>query len=346
MHNKIMKMKSDKYKDFSVTEFMEDEHFIKWALNEDETHDLFWESFFNTYPRQRTPANEARELLRQIHGTFDTEVNRVSRPVESLEGVFKELMDERSEIPKFKKTKKRRFYGLAYASILAVLIACTYFFLITGNQDKIKYVTRHGEWKTIELPDGSQVALNANSQLIFQNTWVEGKDRLVWLKGEAFFEVEKKPQTNAKFSVITKDLSIQVLGTSFNVNTRNRQTEVFLEEGNVTLDMGNEQACIVPGEFLAYSQEKKKITKRYKKTEDIQSFWKDGVLKIEEASMRKILNEIEVIYGVDIVVNNIAVFEKEGTIAIPVDNIEIAIPILERVLHVKIRKKMNQLFIE
>ena len=195
------------------------------------------------------------------------------------------------------------------------------------------------------LPDGSTAELNANTQLSLTEEWKTGENRVVWLKGEAFFEVEKKPSSNVKFTVVTKDLKVEVLGTTFNVNTRNQHTEVFLEEGKITLDLQGQEEEIEPGEFLSYSQEKKEIIDRYKKEEEIHSNWKDGVLKIHDATMQEIMNEIESIYGIDLIVNDRALLEKEGSIAIPVDNIEMATAILERSLNVKILKQGKQLFI-
>ena len=83
----------------------------------------------------------------------------------------------------------------------------------------------------IKLPDGSLVQLNANSTLSFDTQWDASADRCVWLNGEAFFEVEKKPETKQKFKVITADLTVEVLGTEFNINSHHQQTRVFLQEG-------------------------------------------------------------------------------------------------------------------
>ena len=234
---------------------------------------------------------------------------------------------------------------LAAACILLLTISTVLYFYPFNSENRIAYSTGNAEWKEITLPDGSLVELNANSQLLLMEDWAVGKDRKVWLKGEAFFKVEKKPTTQAKFTVITKDLKVEVLGTAFNVNTRNQRTEVFLEEGKITLELNEQKEEIEPGEFISYSQEKKQILNRYKKEEEIHSNWKYGVLKIKDATMHKILNEFESIYGIDLIVKNEKLLEKEGSIAIPVDNLDTATAILERVLNVKIEKKGKQIFI-
>ena len=217
---------------------------------------------------------------------------------------------------------------------------------MSDQNSQLEYVTSHAEWKKVTLPDGSIVELNANTQLSLTDDWENGKDRLVWLKGEAFFKVKKNLSTNAKFTVVTKDLKVEVLGTTFNVHTRNERTEVFLEEGKITLELDEKKEQIEPGEFISYSQERKEIINRYKKEEEIHSNWKDGVLKINNASMKDILKEIESIYGIDLIVNNTELLQKEGSVAVPVNDLDMATAILERMLNVKIESEGKQYFVK
>ncbi|HEY4149923.1 MAG TPA: FecR domain-containing protein [Chitinophagaceae bacterium] len=95
--------------------------------------------------------------------------------------------------------------------------------------------THYGEIKRVTLPDGSLVVLNANSTMRLPQNWTNEGDRQVWLEGEAYFEVAKKPATHQKFVVHTTQVDVQVLGTRFNVNTRHLQSVVSLEEGKVQL---------------------------------------------------------------------------------------------------------------
>ena len=166
------------------------------------------------------------------------------------------------------------------------------------------------------------------------------------MKGEAFFKVKKKVASHAKFTVVTKDLKLSVYGTRFNVNTRNQKTGVFLEEGSVTLDLGKEQKQILPGDYIAYSQEEERIVDSYQKKEDLHSNWKEGVLKVEDAPMEEILAQIEVIYGIDLIVTDKNIYKIDGSIAIPVDNLDMTLSIVERVLNVQIEKEEKQIFIK
>ena len=150
-------------------------------------------------------------------------------------------LEESPRKPKIRSFNRRRFIrSLSMAaSILLVLGLFSWLWIIKPNKT-ITYATQFGEWKMVELPDGSTVKLNANSELTLNKKWKAGADRKVHLSGEAFFIVKKNPETEAKFSVICPDLIINVIGTSFNVFTRCEKTEVYLEEGIIKLDHGKE----------------------------------------------------------------------------------------------------------
>jgi transmembrane sensor len=94
-----------------------------------------------------------------------------------------------------------------------------------------------------ELADGSIVTLNKNSALSTQFTTNE---RLVNLKGEAFFKVSanaKKP-----FVIKVDGLTVKVIGTSFNVKSRNEHIVVIVESGIVKVSKANQSVELRKGE--------------------------------------------------------------------------------------------------
>ena len=131
--------------------------------------------------------------------------------------------------------------NLLIASTLLLLAAAGVWYLQTLKTPETNlYKTDFAQVKNIILPDGSKVTLNANSELKLSVNWGQKGDRQVWLDGEAYFEVEKKPATEQKFIVHTKDMDVEVLGTKFNVNTRHQKAIVSLEEGKIKLSLNGE----------------------------------------------------------------------------------------------------------
>ena len=309
--------------------------------------DFFWSAYANRYPQQTEKMEEAKLIIGESYGFFDSQAQDLTLPELAFgDSIREQFRDQQmSQANKVRHKHRTKFIRKAVVSSLLLLTVVLYVLFQSKSQPQIHYVTGHAEWKKVTLPDGSQVELNANTQLSLIEDWEEGVTRRVWLKGEAFFKVKKAPSTNTKFTVITKDLEVDVLGTTFNVNTRNDHTEVFLEEGKITLDMQGQLEQIEPGEFVSYSGTKKEVIDRYQKTEEIHSNWKDGVLKITDARMAEILSEVESIYGIDLIVKDKALLQKEGSVAIPVDDLDMATSILERVLNVKMTRKGKQIFV-
>lgn len=339
-------MKIQEYKDYEVLDFVEDDNFRRWCQTKDASLDFFWSAYKSKYPHQKEKMEEAKLLIVQTHLFFDDQAQDISIPDLAIEDQIKsELQKVSGPTPKAPYKLKSKIYRLAVACSILLIGGFSLSLFLDGDRSQFHYETGHSEWKEVTLPDGSEVELNANTQLWVTDEWKKGVTRRVWLKGEAFFKLKKIPSTNAKFTVITKDLEVDVLGTTFNVNTRNDKTEVFLEEGKITLDMQGKVEEIEPGEFISYSGTKKKIINRYQKTEEIHSDWKDGVLKIKDAPMSEILREIETIYGIDLIVNEKTLLEKVHSVAIPVDDLDMASSILERALNVKMTRKGKQIFI-
>ncbi len=134
---------------------------------------------------------------------------------------------------------------LVAASILLLLSAGVWYLSTADSRTINFYKTQFSQIKHITLPDGSKVTLNANSELTLSADWSKTGDRQVWLNGEAYFEVEKKPATHQKFVVHTKDIDVEVLGTKFNVNTRHAKAIVSLEEGKIKLSLHGKTNAIL-----------------------------------------------------------------------------------------------------
>ena len=116
-------------------------------------------------------------------------------------------------------------------------------------------ITRAGEKKIITLSDGSTVTLNNDSELEYPKKFSDSV-REVHLKGEAFFEVSKnklKP-----FVVKSDKLSIQVLGTSFNVRHYNtdKDISVVVASGKVGVNAKGSKKIwlLAPGNQLIYNK--------------------------------------------------------------------------------------------
>lgn len=155
---------------------------------------------------------------------------------------YQDLEKRLQSVKKEPKVIKPNFGWVRYAAaaVVAVLIS-TWFFL---GSDGIDTKTGFGEIAQTQLPDDSEVILNAGSSLtINEKNWDTG-NRKVNLNGEAFFKVTK----GKKFTVHTSAGDVQVLGTQFNVKERDSYFEVHCYEGMVSVTRATDSLILEPGE--------------------------------------------------------------------------------------------------
>ncbi len=116
---------------------------------------------------------------------------------------------------------------LRVAAVIAVLLTGAYVYL--NSQDEV-FTTQLAERTEVVLPDASEVILNADSRLSFkERKWDDNRN--VELDGEAFFKVAK----GQRFTVSTEAGTVTVLGTQFNVESRDGFFEVTCYEGLVSV---------------------------------------------------------------------------------------------------------------
>src|SRR5690606_20172851 len=105
----------------------------------------------------------------------------------------------------------------------------------------------YGKQFDVVLSDGTHVFLNSGTSLRYPVTFIKGKDRTVFLSGEAYFEVAK--DEGHPFVVDANEIQIEVLGTKFNVSRYPEDSNIntVLVEGSIELQIkGNDATLSVP----------------------------------------------------------------------------------------------------
>ena len=199
------------------------------------------------------------------------------------------------------------------------------------------------------MPDGSDIVLNNNSRLSFNPDWSVQGVREVHLEGEAFFSVVHTQHEQPFMVRTTDEVSVEVLGTRFNVHNRRNTTEVVLNEGkvkvNINADDKKQEVWMEPGEFVAYSQ----TTRQYqKKLIDAKTYtsWKDSMLIFEEQSLQEIAFTLEDNYGYTIRFANEKIRAYKFTGTIPTDKVDALFTMLEKSFDLKIDKEGKEIWIK
>ncbi len=206
------------------------------------------------------------------------------------------------------------------------------------------YVPRAGEYKLI-LADGTKVWLNSDSKLRYPTAFT-GKDRKVYLEGEAYFEVAK--YKDKPFIVSSNNMDIQVLGTKFNISSYQdaKETELVLVEGSVSYIAGKYKGLLSPGEKVSYNIVKEELSIRKVDVEKYIS-WKKGIFTFNKIRLEDLGVRISRWYDVEVIFMNTSVKEQLFTGAIEKDkSLKFLIEILEATNSVSCESKENVLYIE
>lgn len=195
-----------------------------------------------------------------------------------------------------------------------------------------------GQYKLV-LPDGSQVWLNADSELTYTEDF--GREtRQLSLLGEAYFDVAKNE--SKPFIVRTSQMDVKVVGTQFNVNAYDDEPSVktTLVGGSVQLDnrAGNfvlmqpgQQAYAIDGGFRVLSA-------------DVQSAiaWKDGYFMFEHAPLHMIVRQLSRWYSISVDYQTIPNLHFTGGISrdVPLSQV---VEMLEKSGKIKLGLENNQL---
>ena len=176
--------------------------------------------------------------------------------------------------------------GWAVAAAVIAVVAVFFF-----NPDEQTRVASKNDIEIVTLPDGSRVTLNENSEIAYNPSW---ENRVIELKGEAFFEVKK----GERFTVKTTLGDVQVLGTSFNVFAEEGMFMVDCYTGKVEVNHEDEQVTLTKGLATRMKEGSLMIPHAHSKSEIVWN--KDGAFFYENTPILKVFADFERAFDVEI----------------------------------------------
>lgn len=210
--------------------------------------------------------------------------------------MLKAILNTGKESPVIQAPERRIFLAnwIKYAAAAAVLFLAIWYF-IPESSSMIHYDLAKGERQEDVLPDQSSFILNAESSLSYDaGQWKN--NRSLDLKGEAFFKVEK----GAKFTVNTPSGSVEVLGTSFNVRSRQEGLEVKCFTGKVavrSLDKSIDETIIAKE---AIRIEAGIITDQWTVQSETKPNWVEGIFSFKNVPLSTVIKELERQFDINI----------------------------------------------
>lgn len=189
----------------------------------------------------------------------------------------------------------------------------------------------------VELPDTSEVTLNATTSLSYdKDVWEEKRE--VNLAGEAYFKVAK----GKTFSVITNDGIVTVLGTEFNVKQRNNVFEVFCYEGSVKVSYNDANVVLKPGQRYLIRNGKEFRNEEENLKEPT---WIHNESSFKSLPLQEVIQEFERQYDVTVEAKNIDI-SQIVTGSFTHTDIDMALQSITLPLNLKYQKKQNSIILK
>lgn len=289
---------TEPYAEFTTEDFAADLYFCEWVLHPDEESNEFWRQFVLENTQQRRNIERAQAIVKAMRMSW-TDVSD-AEALRSYRDFQKHLQKQPS------RWLAARRITLIAASVLCLLLAAGWLYVQTIPT---VWQTQFGEVKTVQLPDGSAVTLNANSKLSYLDNWKRAGQRTVSLEGEAYFKVSHQDAPThtgkqpVKFTVKSGGVDIEVVGTEFTVNNRRQRTQIALYNGIVRLQHpARDQPMVVmrPGETAEFIEGQKTVELQSKPSET-RWVWKTNNLVFKAATLQQVAQTLEDNYGLQVV---------------------------------------------
>ena len=216
------------------------------------------------------------------------------------------LLDEKDDLCAKRNSNVVRSYfvrAMKVAAIVAVTLCLSHLYnkVILGDDIPMcELKVPAGQQLNITLADGSNVWLNSKTTLRYPAIFASD-ERKVEIDGEAYFDVKK--DSEKPFRVETSRGTIEVLGTSFNVDAYS-QCNTFstaLISGKVKIEAGNKDYYLEPDQIATSNADGSLSISPITNYDHFR--WKEGIISLQNESFMEIMKKFEKFYGVTIVVD-------------------------------------------
>jgi ferric-dicitrate binding protein FerR (iron transport regulator) len=309
---------SDHYR--SAEDFVCDESFQRYCLGMDPSAIDFWENWIREHPAASGEIAEARRLFALLNarqGNLQEQVRELEEGIERAMLLKKEF--GQLEAATARKPRKALYMGIAASLLLAAGGFYIWNQASGGKEEAVlpaASTVRSGAEprKTLMLADGSVLTMRNNSSISLSEGFSR-TNRVLTLSGEAFFDVKHDPAH--PFIVHTKDASIEVLGTVFNVSAypENAYTETALFRGKVEVTSKKDpsrKTVLTPSQKLvirsggrrdtSFSIRSLAVDPVDHKAKEIA--WVRSRLKIQDETLGQIAERLQQWYGIPIIITD------------------------------------------
>lgn len=211
--------------------------------------------------------------------------------------------DEPSENIRFLSLKPL----LSVAAVILMLLGSYFVFIHLDRTPEPTFLYANTKFDNDTLTDGSIIKLNANSTITYADNFNED-NREIKLEGEAFFDIKR--DTSKAFIINIENSRVEVLGTSFNINTEldSHMVSVNVRSGLVKFSYLTQDTLkayqsiqLRAGQKVLYNKNTKALTLSNDSLQNaLEYYWVDKQLVFDGIRLEKVMALLEVVYDVKI----------------------------------------------
>ena len=228
------------------------------------------------------------------------------------------------------------------AMVMFVLGVAWLFYFYSSQNTGSEMITVKSETETLTdtLPDGSVVILNKRSSISYPQEFENTGSRQVTLNGEAFFDVQ--PDKTKPFIIKVNDVTVTVVGTSFNIKSNNKETEVIVETGIVKVDKAGKEVRLNPSERVTVLKEGTGLVKQ-KNKDELYDYYRTKKFVCNETPLWKLVETLNEAYGSNIVVERESLNDLSLTTTFDQQPLPGILKIIEITFDIKVEQKGDKI---
>ena len=231
---------------------------------------------------------------------------------------------------------------LSAAVLTGVIVMAFIYWPGVHKAKQIAIVSSGTATLTDSLIDGTIVTLNRNSSIAYEKK-LSGNTRNVTLKGEAFFNVA--PDKNKPFIISVNDVTIKVLGTSFNVKNINGNTEVIVETGIVEVTHKSVKIDLKAKEKILVDTTEDNL-KKESSDGNLYNYYRTKLFVCDNTPLWRLVATLNEAYDVRIVIDDPAITNLPLTTTFNEESLDKILSIVSATLNIKVKKQANKIILQ
>lgn len=217
-------------------------------------------------------------------------------------------------------------------------------YVLTNSQSTPKEIALTSRQTTLKdtLPDGTILTLNKNTTLTYPERF-HGSKRAVKLEGEAFFDVahdKTKP-----FTVQVKDVTVMVVGTSFNIKDEKDSTGIVVETGIVQVIHHAGTIELRAGERITIAVNGQPGIKE-KVTDKLYNYYRSREFVCEDTPLWKLIQVVNEAYNTNIIIGNEALRNLPINTTFNNESLDQVLNVISLTFNIKIIKQDNKIILQ